>query len=87
MSGPAKDVQRQSPGWAAGSGDRPRDTVAVVYGECQNCSGFVPLLARDVGARRSLIAGSMGPSELHRTSYHRHAVDGLPSGNRYKSVI
>ena len=54
--------------------------------ECQNIGGFVPLLARDVGARRSLIAGSIAPSELYRTSYHRHAVDGLPRRHRYKTA-
>ena len=57
-----------------------------LHAECQNIGGFVPLLARDVRARRSLIAGSIAPSELYRTSYHRHAVDGLPRRHRYKTA-
>ena len=54
-----------------------------LHGECQNVGTWVHLLARDDGARRSLIAGTIAPDELYRTSYHRHAVDGLPIGNRY----
>ena len=58
-----------------------------LHAKCQNIGGFVPLLAGDVRARRSLIAGSIAPSELYRTSYHRHAVDGLPSRHRYKTRV
>ena len=61
-------------------------TVGVLA-ECQNVGGFVPLLARDVGARRSLIAGWMARDELYPTSYRRHAVDGLPIGNRYRTRV
>ena len=85
----ASTIEHQQP-----SGRRPEGCchsiaswLAVrLHGECQNVGGFVPLLARDVGARRSLIAGSIAPSELYRTSYHRHAVDGLPRRHRYKTA-
>ena len=54
-----------------------------LHGECQNLGGFVPLLARDVGARRSLIRDSwfdsaeralsnqLSPACRGRTAEHR----------------
>ena len=55
-----------------------------LHGECQNVGALVHLLACGLQLFASLQVRSLGPSGAEGSHHERHAVDGLPCGNRYR---
>ena len=55
-----------------------------LHGECQNVGTCVPLLTRGFKLFASLQVRALGLNAPEGTHHERHAVDGLPIGNRYR---
>ena len=55
-----------------------------LHGKCQNVGTCVPLLTRGFELFASLQVRALGLNAPEGTHHERHAVDGLPIGNRYR---